>query len=206
MKLHRTTGQPDWFNIEPSRRNAAQRLAAATGGIATPGNLVTIMGLAIVILGLAAVANHHFWLGLASLAIGRLLDLVDGWLAEASGTKSPLGELLDATVDKLGTLATVVVIFWIRITPWWVLLALVLPHLIISIIAINARRRHRPLHPSVLGKLSMAAAWVTLLGLVLLQAIHASSRNIGAVIVMAIFAASFILGSVAALGYLIERD
>ena len=203
MNLHRTTGRPDWANITLADRNAWQRLAMVSRGWLTPGNVITLSGLFIVIIGLYWLMSAHYWLALYALIVGRCFDLLDGWAAEATGTKSPLGEMLDAASDKIGTLLTLGAASLTSVAPWWLLLGLAIPHLIIAAISYAANRRGRRLHPSRLGKISMAAAWIGLLGLIALQASSMPSVSIG----LAVFifcGLSIGLGLAAASSYLKE--
>jgi phosphatidylglycerophosphate synthase len=103
--------------------------------------------------------QHHYWNGLALIVVGRLCDLLDGWVAETTHTKSPLGEVLDASADKLSTLAAVIAGFISHVAAWWLLALLLLPQVIITALSAFAYFRHTALHPSRLGKVSMAATW-----------------------------------------------
>ena len=200
MNLHRTTGRPDWANITPANRNAWQRLAMVSRGWLTPGNVFTLSGLFIVIIGLYWLMSAYYWLALYALIVGRCFDLLDGWAAEVTGTKSPLGEILDAVSDKIGTLLTLGAACLIPVAPWWLLLGLALPHLIIAAISYAANRRGRRLHPSRLGKISMAAAWIGLLGLIALQATSMPSITIGLTVYI-LCGLSIGMGLAAASGY-----
>lgn len=206
MKLHRTTGRSDWADIARNRRNAWQKLAASTRGILTPGNILTVLGVVIVVFGLIEILDEHYWRGFFLLIVGRLLDVVDGWAAEATSTKSPLGELLDASMDKLTTVMMIGVLYYIAIVPRWVLLALVAPHIFIAIIAIVAYVRQKRFHPSVAGKLSMAVLWVSLIGLVALQTDIARSLEVMSLSVYALSGLSVIMGFYALVGYATGRD
>jgi phosphatidylglycerophosphate synthase len=168
VQLHRTTGKPDWVAVPPQRRSIWQRLAVRTVGVLTPSNVVTAVGFALVLLGLQAILNQHYLRATILLAVGRFCDILDGWLAEVTGTKSPLGELLDAAVDKILTILTVAVFFAAHIAPVWVLVALVAPHVLIASIMLAWRLRNVAFHPSVYGKLSMAGVWISLV----LYALH----------------------------------
>ena len=201
MNLHRTTGRPDWDQITPANRNVWQKLAATSRGWLTPGNVLTLIGLVIVIIGLHWLMAAHYWLALTALLVGRCFDLLDGWAAEVTGTKSPLGEILDAASDKIGTLLTLGAASLISVGPWWLLLGLALPHLIIAAISYAANRRGRRLHPSRLGKISMAAAWIGLLGLIALQATSMPSVTIGLAVYI-LCGLSIGLGLAAASGYM----
>lgn len=206
MKLHRTDTKPDWENAESSKRNRWQQLAATTSGAITPGNIVTFIGIGLVGWGLFAIVNEQYWWGSGLIIIGRLCDLLDGWLAEATSTKSPLGELLDATIDKLGTILTIAVFYYAALAPWWALTLLLLPHIMIIFISLRARRSGVTLHPSKKGKLSMAILWVALFGLVLAKALEWPVFSIGTVIVYITALLSILLGMAAASGYVFNRD
>ena len=171
MNLHRTSGKPDWEKVAPAARNPYQKLAAATNGILSPPNIISFIGLGLVIYGLAMLINQQFWFGLGLIAVGRLLDIVDGAVAEATQTKSPLGELVDASIDKIGTLLTVITLFVANIADWWVIVMLLLPQVIIPVVIFFKRRKGINVHPTRAGKVSMALVWVSVVGLLFVKAL-----------------------------------
>lgn len=176
MQLHHTSGKPDWFTVKKSDYNVWQKLARSTNGIVTPGNITTVLGFGLVIVGLLQISFHHYWLGIVTVSIGRMFDLLDGWLAEKTQTKSPLGESFDAIADKLGTLFTLVVLVFTHIVPIGTVVLVAAPQLILPFFTLIAHSRHKSIHPSRAGKLSMAFAWVSLAGFVILKAadLHAA--------------------------------
>lgn len=101
MNLHRTGKQADWEKVDPSEWNLFQRLASKTHGILTPGNVITVLGAATVTSGLIDIHRGETRKGTYKVGAGRLLDILDGIVADATKTKSPLGEALDASMDKL---------------------------------------------------------------------------------------------------------
>ena len=204
MKLHRTSGQPDWEKVNPRDYTFFQKLAAATSGIVSPANFITIVGLVFVSCGLYALLTGQLLDGLALLVLGRALDIADGTVAELTHTKSPVGELFDASADKLATAATIIVIGISGIVSWWLLLALVLPQIMILLIIIYKKSRGISLHPTRHGKLSMALLWLALAGTILLKL--ASGSLFLAITVYALGLASFLLGLYAAWQYLSGRD
>jgi phosphatidylglycerophosphate synthase len=206
MKLHRTTGQPDWATIENGRWNGWQRTAAATAGIVTPANIATLLGFAIVLYGVMGILGHHYWTALVALAGGRLFDIADGWLAETTGTKSPLGEMLDAGLDKIGTALTVVAMFVAGVAEMWQLLALFVPQVIIALISFIQINRGRKVHPSRTGKNSMFVAWVSLLGLIIVGALQLPANSIPALAIDALVIGSAGMALYAAYGYATGRD
>lgn len=204
MNLHRTSGVPDWANVKAADRNIFQKMAAATKGIASPANIITVIGLGIVVYGLVAIMQQQFWMGLAFLAIGRLLDIVDGLVAEATHTKSPLGELFDAVADKIGTVLTIVVLLFTGIVPWLVIAGLIVPQIFITLVILYKKSKGIGVHPTRQGKLSMAAAWAGIVGLLLAKALH--DPFVLTVAVYAIIAISAILGLYALWQYVTDRN
>jgi phosphatidylglycerophosphate synthase len=201
MNLHRSDSNPDWTNVKPADRTVWQNVAVNTRGIVTPPNIITVIGLGLVIIGLMFVMQRQDWLGIGLIIVGRLLDLVDGWLAELTQTKSPVGELFDAAADKIGTILTIIVFYAALLAPWWLLTAMLLPHIIISVISLQARRQKKQLHPSRLGKVSMAALWVGLFGFVLLRAAGLADVSIVIVTVYLVSVLSVLMSSAAAVSY-----
>jgi cardiolipin synthase len=203
MDLHRTTKQPEWKKTKARDYSAFQKLAAATNGFVSPANIVTLVGFGVVIGGLVALLQHHYWLGLVLLAVGRLFDVADGMVAQATHTKSPVGEILDAVVDKIETLLTIIVLLVADIAPWWVIVALVVPQAIIAAVTFYKRQRGVRLHPSQQGKLSMAAVWASVVGLIAYKALNEPWLLMAAV--WCVVAASVLLGLYAVWQYAREH-
>lgn len=206
MNLHRTTGKPDWSSLKPSEYNTFQKIAAATRGTITPANVITFAGLGLVVYGLIAILSGHYWLGLILLAIGRLLDIVDGAAAEVTGTKSPFGEILDAAVDKTGTLLTIIVLYIGNVTLWWAITLVLLPQVIIPLLTFYKRSKGIRIHPTRVGKLSMVATWVAIIGFLVAKA-TATSGFVAIDTAAYIFAGlAFGLSSYALWQYIAGRD
>lgn len=203
MNLHRVSGKSDWENVAPSDRSLWQKIAAATMGIVSPANVITIVGLGIVIYGLGAILNQQVLVGLVVLVVGRLLDIVDGAVAEATHTKSAVGELFDAAVDKIGTLLTVVVLITADITYWWVIVTLILPQVIIPLVILYKKYKGVRVHPTRQGKLSMATVWGGIAGLLLAKALDDPLALM--ISVYGLIAASLLLGLYALWQYATDR-
>jgi phosphatidylglycerophosphate synthase len=171
MKLHRATAKPDWEIIAVERRNMWQRTASHTGGILTPGNFSSTTGLTFVGLGLILVGQNKLWHGLILIAIGRLCDIVDGVVAERTGTKSPLGEAVDASFDKLAAFASLIVFAAVGIIPWFFALLIGLQNGLTAMLSLTAKSQKRTVHPVSAGKIGGAIEWVALLCFVLV-ALH----------------------------------
>jgi phosphatidylglycerophosphate synthase len=182
MNLHRSGQKPDWARTPRKRWNEWQKLAAQTDGIITVGNIFTAIGFAGVLYGLYLISKQMYVGGLIAIAAGRLCDLADGWLADATQTKSPLGEKLDAGIDKLETVITVVVLLLCGVVAVWATAALFIPQLAIAVLGYRALRQGKRLPPSKAGKASMALVWVSLVGFVLLAATSGYNRIIACVV------------------------
>ncbi len=204
MNLHRSSAVPDWHNIPIASRTAVQRVAAATYSVITPGNIVSAIGLVIVGFGLYQIVSQQYWAGLLLLAIGRALDIADGAIADATKTKSPLGETVDAVADKVGTLLTIIVLFAANVAEWWVIAGLLIPQLIIPLVIFYKKRKGVRVHPTRSGKLSMAAVWVGIVGLLVAQAAgHPLYFTVGVYVVIGL---SLLLGMYALWQYATGRD
>jgi cardiolipin synthase (CMP-forming) len=203
MDLHRSK-KPDWEHITPKQYSRLQRVAASTGGLVTVGNFVTVIGFLIVLFGINEIIDQNYWLALYALIIGRFFDVVDGWAAHLTQTKSPLGELLDAGLDKVGTFMTIVVLYSYHVAPSWILLALALPHIFIATITFSAIHLQKHLHPSTRGKISMASGWLSLLGFVSIAGANLSPHSILSISTYVIACISIGIGMSATIGYINE--
>lgn len=202
LNLHRVSGVPDWSTVPPEKWNHWQRLAAATHGAVTPGNVISLLAAASVPAGLfLIVARHSYVLGVVTLLAGRLCDMLDGYVAERTDTKSPLGEKLDAGTDKIVTITAVVVLGAFGIMPWWILALLLLPQVCIGALAVWALQSGRPLHPLMSGKLSMAASWLALLLFVLQHAAIGTLHMAIMALAYGLLALSAVLSGVAVTSY-----
>jgi phosphatidylglycerophosphate synthase len=177
MDLHRIGKKPEWADVAVSDRNRWQHLAAATHAVVTPGNFLTAVGFGLTTYGIIALAGRQYWLGLIAMAIGRLFDIADGWMAAKTGTKSPLGELLDAGSDKVITFGALIVLGASGLVAWWVIICLTVPQAIILIISLQHLAIGSRLHPTRAGKLSMASAWAALVVLILATATSGTFSN-----------------------------
>ncbi len=159
MGLHRAL-EPDWQSVPLPQRNFLQRLAAQTRGIVTIGNAITLAGFLLVIAGFIGILQSHIVVGVLLIAIGRIADLADGYLADRTGTKSPIGEAFDAGIDKLELAIAIPVLL---ASPYAnrLFIVFLLLHLVINVtLFFIANRRHTRIHPTRAGKLSTAMAWV----------------------------------------------
>ncbi len=163
MQLHYATNRADWEAVPEPSRNRWQRLAARSHGVATPGNAVSLVGIVLVLAGLIIVSIENFWQGIGLILVGRVADILDGTIAARTGTKGPVGEVVDATFDKLAAivvLAVFVALHWIPTVP---VLCIALHVTTNSALAVTARVRRVELHSGAVGKFATVGAWAILL-------------------------------------------
>lgn len=163
MKLHRAGKQPEWSGVAPATHNLWQRTAVRTNGVITPGNALTLIGFALVCASAWFIVSDQLTAGFIFVAIGRFLDIADGWVAEKTKTKSPLGESLDAGLDKIAALVILISFAIAEIAPLWILGLLLLPHVLTAAISAVAYAKNRRIHPSSLGKVSTVIIWLSLI-------------------------------------------
>jgi CDP-diacylglycerol---glycerol-3-phosphate 3-phosphatidyltransferase len=167
MDLHRVGKRPDWELIPKEKRNVWQRMAAGTKGIVTPANVTSVAGAVLVGLGLWRVYFDDLSLGLVLIAIGRLADILDGAVAQATGTKSNVGEALDASVDKITVIAALGILISSGVIPVFAAILMTTRNGVNIGLSLVAKMRKKILHPSRAGKLAGGLEWVSILFFVL---------------------------------------
>lgn len=202
MNLHRSLDKPDWKEVPTLRRTSLQHVAAVSFGVLTLGNLISVVGLGLVFFGCGLIIAEHYWLGAIAIIVGRLLDLLDGYVAHRTKTKGPVGEIVDASFDKIGTVAAIFTLFVAEIATWPYLLALFIPQVTITVISIYQKLRRRKIHPTLIGKLSMASLWAAIAGLLLAKGTDLAVLDILAAVLSG---AALILGCMASVQYAVNR-
>lgn len=199
MKLHRVGKKADWDKLKSRNRNNWQRLAVRTHGVVTPGNLISVLGFGLVLLGLWHLYYRHLLFGISAIVIGRVLDIVDGMLAHKTGTKSPLGEVVDATIDKIEIAAALPVLISARILLPWQVGMIFVQHLANAIFATTAKWRGILMHTSRAGKYATTAQW----GAIILYGLAITVHDAGWLLFIAsvVFGVSMVWGLQAARGY-----
>jgi cardiolipin synthase (CMP-forming) len=124
----------------------------------------------LVIAGLVSIVNHDLITGFWLIVIGRLCDLIDGAVAHRTGTKSPLGEAVDASFDKIGALGVLILFAAREIVPWWAIVLVGVQNIANIVIGYLGRRRKLSIHPELAGKLSTAFLWVSFFTFILARA------------------------------------
>jgi phosphatidylglycerophosphate synthase len=176
--MHKAGSKPDWETIKPGQRNIWQKWAAQSNGIATPGNTISVGGALIVLIGLFILSMDNILASIALISIGRAADVIDGYVADKTGTKSPLGEAVDVSTDKIIGFVTLVVLLLIYLMPVVFIVIVGIQNIINTLIGLAARFQRIHIHPTREGKLAVAATWGSLVFYLLYQAIEADSYNL----------------------------
>jgi len=167
--------KPDWENIPAHARSRWQRLAAHTHGYVTPGNVITALGVLLSLGGLIMIYQGRTMLGLFILLLGRIADLLDGFVADRTGTKSHVGEALDAGFDKVIAVAAIAVFLAKHTVPWLPLGVVLVQSFIVVALGAIAQVRRRHVHPSEPGKYAAMMVWMSLFLFVLAHAVSGRS-------------------------------
>jgi phosphatidylglycerophosphate synthase len=171
LSIHRVEGS-DWAGIKPSKYNFWQRHAANSRGVIAPANLVSLIGALIVYLGLLIIYKNHIITGLIVILVGRSFDIIDGIVADKTGTKSSVGEVFDAVIDKTILLSTLIFLLFDTLVPIQVYLVMVIHGIYNICLGAISKTRRITLHPDRSGKYSTAFGWLSLLLFVLTNAVH----------------------------------
>lgn len=171
MDLHTVDKLPDWELVSVEDRNQWQQIAARTNGIVTPANAVTLAGNLLTFYGVLKLSQRHGLAGASLIALGRGLDVVDGHVAQITGTKSPLGEAFDAGFDKIQAAAAIPILAVSGSVPKTEATIIGIQQAAISGVSMLAKYRGNEIHPSRSGKLATFAAWTSLVS-------HAISTNV----------------------------
>jgi len=162
MDLHRPDAKGEWEYIPESERTAIQSVAAKTNGLLTPANVITVAGTALVLDGLRDVHNDNYVSGTVKIGVGRVCDYVDGWVSARQGTLGPVGEALDAGVDKLQMAAALGVLTKKAVIPPLAAGVMGVQNALNAGITLSAKAKNREIHTTAEGKLATAGQWLAI--------------------------------------------
>lgn len=103
--------------------------------IATVPNLITLGRLAMVPSLVVLVGERQFGDAIMLGAIFIALDMIDGYLARASGQCTRLGKILDVLADKAAIIGVLLALFWIGALPIWLIALVVARVAIVAAVA-----------------------------------------------------------------------
>lgn len=117
----------------------------------SPANLLTIIGLLLVIAGSLQLTT---WRGFALLVIGRILDMLDGPVARRTHT-SRFGALVDGAADKIAVLAITIALWAFSLAPTAIVVFILAQNIIVASIIVIASLRGIHAETSHAGKRNM---------------------------------------------------
>ena len=167
--LHTRHDKPDWEYVSPGKRSVSQRIAARTRGVITPANIVSVIGLALVVWGVALLGHGSYILGVLLIIGGRLADIADGFIAERTRTKSRLGEIMDIVIDKLTAVIVLVYAIINFSIPVYVLTFVILQNVLSSLAGLYIHFKSLDLHTTRLGKTATGLTWAVMIVFILLE-------------------------------------
>lgn len=105
------------------KRNIFQKVSDATGGVVTPANLLDVGAFALTVWAAPRLNTRK---GVKGTAVSFVGDIVDGFVADVTGTRSDLGSAIDRVGDKVKSAITAPYIYKYRLAPRSLLGAVVL--------------------------------------------------------------------------------
>lgn len=177
VKLHTSRSKPDWQYEKKADLTRWQSLALASRGIITPGNFISVGGLLLVLYGAHQIYVGETMVGLLYIIGGRLMDLIDGFVAEYTKTKSQLGEIVDTTCDKISIITAVIAAYVAGLLPGALVTILFLHHTYTALFSVLFARRYN-LHTRRIGKYAMFVSWLTIIVVIYASTIENAVLNI----------------------------
>jgi len=164
---------PDW-KTNSKTVGFWQRLALRTNGTVTPGNFLSVAGLVLVVWGAWLLGlDEHWALGIVLVVCGRFFDVLDGYAAEMTHTKSRLGGAVDVICDKLAMIAIVLAAIYGHLAWSWFLVALVLCNGYLMYFGVRWGRVYH-IYPSGYAKAATFTSWLA----ILLSVLHAKEAGV----------------------------
>mgnify|MGYP001214635321 CR=1 FL=1 len=159
--LHRLRdgGKNDWDGLADNELNKFQKLAKKSKGILTAANAVTIASTVVVLNGLSDYINGQKMQGIFKIFTGRLGDVGDGIIAEATGTKGRFGRSLDPSMDFVQLGVALPMLVQGDVMPLIPAVAIATPKAIDATATMTSVVRGHEMNPTSEGKRSIAMIW-----------------------------------------------
>lgn len=119
--------------------------------VITPANGITLVGLCLTIIGCFML---NTWLGLGLVALGKLCDNLDGFVARRTHT-SEFGADMDALADKVSGVIILVSCWHFATAPMWFVVFCFIQHISVTFLAVVASAKRHPLRVVSVGKYNM---------------------------------------------------
>jgi cardiolipin synthase (CMP-forming) len=119
-------------------------------------NVITILRFCLVPLFVWQVASERYLAAFIVLAVLSSTDWIDGYIARRFNQISTVGQWLDPVADRLSLVVVAVTLVATGIAPWWLVVALVVPDVVLGLTALALFRGSPELEVTVLGKVRTA--------------------------------------------------
>jgi cardiolipin synthase (CMP-forming) len=119
-------------------------------------NVITILRFCLVPLFVWLVASERYLAAFIVLALLSSTDWVDGYIARRFNQISTVGQWLDPVADRLSLVVVAVTLVATGIAPWWLVVALIVPDVVLGLTALALFRGSPELEVTVLGKVRTA--------------------------------------------------
>lgn len=166
--------------------------------ILTPANILSVSGLALVFVGSTRLSD---WSGFVMVALGRLLDIADGYVARRTHT-SDFGAAVDAIADKLSILLLTTALFWYELAPLWVLGYILGQNALVAVAVLIASHRKIKAKTSVAGKRNMFLQNIVMLIFACTALANGNTKSILLTMAYLVLGASFLYAFRATRGYI----
>lgn len=122
------------------------------------------------------IAHHAMILALIVLAISALSDCLDGYIARTFNQVSLLGQILDPIADRLLIVCSILALAYVEVIPWLALLLVVIRDAAMAVlILVLAQHDYGPLPVNFIGKTGTALLMLTIVVLMIVNAIGANT-------------------------------
>jgi cardiolipin synthase (CMP-forming) len=148
----------------------------------TVPNVITVLRFCLVPVFVWLVFTERYFAAFIVLAVLSSTDWVDGYIARRFNQISTVGQWLDPLADRLSLVVVAVTLVAAGIAPWWLVVGLVVPDLVLAVTVTVLFRGSPGLEVTVLGKVRTA---LLLIGTPLLLLAQGAGPAEGAVTVAA---------------------
>lgn len=128
----------------------------------TVPNIITVLRFPLIPIFVWLVAQGEYLAAFWVLAVLSSTDWIDGYIARRFDQMSTVGQWLDPVADRLALIIVSATLVGFDVIPLWVLLAVVIPDLVLSVNTYLLFKGPPPLKVTVLGKIRTACLLVGL--------------------------------------------
>ncbi len=121
-------------------------------------------------------------LSVAVYAVAALTDWYDGWVARKIGKVTRWGNFLDPLADKILTSSAFMAFAWLGLVRWWMVWAIVIRDISITLLRSFAELRGNSLHTNFSAKIKTFTQMVFIYGLLIAVVVRATTPELSRVL------------------------